>query len=121
MAISIIFFLLLIAFSLWVLQVCQWNVSIGLLIVLVLTFIVVVALLITRPFVFSGKDANNIILYGTYLLSSGALFSIPIDTFKEQIFAGKMPAIVKKILIYYLTYSIILLILITIEALKLKS
>lgn len=111
---------LLLVFSYKLLVAANWKVSFGLYIVLALDLLLILMFNITRPFVFSSKDANNLILYGAYLATAGALFSILTNVFKKEIFSGEMPSAVKSILIWYLLYSALLLILISIEAYGLR-
>lgn len=113
--------LVLLALGYWWLKVSKLP-SKGLLASLIIDFIVILIIIITRPFIFSGFDANNIVLYFIYLATAGALFSVPVGSYKDQIVKeGHMPAVLKKILLAYLAYSILLLVLIVLEAFKLRG
>lgn len=118
---SILFFLILLILGYWWLQASSWKVPTAVTILLALDVIVIIGFLIVRPFIFGDVDANNIILYGIYLITAGALFFIPVTAHQEQILKGKMPSVVKQILVSYLIFSAIILIFITVEAFRIRS
>ena len=114
-------FIILIALAVWWLQASNWHVATAVGILLGAVLIFTLGFLITRPFAFGQTDANNIILYGIYLITAGALFFIPITEHKDELMKGKMPVIIKQVLFSYLAYSAILLVLIIIEAFKIRG
>ncbi|KKM63213.1 hypothetical protein LCGC14_1513750 [marine sediment metagenome] len=114
-------FIILVALAVWWLQASNWHVATAVGILLGAVFIFTLGFLITRPFTFGQTDANNIILYGIYLITAGALFFIPVTEFKDELLKGKMPVIIKQVLFSYLAYSAILLVLIVVEAFKIRG
>jgi len=114
-------FIILVALAVWWFQASNWHVATAVGILLGAVFIFTLGFLITRPFTFGQTDANNIILYGIYLITAGALFFIPVTEFKDELLKGKMPVIIKQVLFSYLAYSAILLVLIVVEAFKIRG
>ena len=118
---SSLFFIILIALGVWWLKVSNWRVAMAVGILLGAGLIFTLGFLITRPFIFGQTDANNIILYGIYLITAGALFFIPVTEFKDELLKGKTRTVIKQILLSYLAYSVILLVLIAVEAFRIRG
>lgn len=121
MASSILIFLILLAFSFFTFKESDWKITDGLKVMLAITFIGTLYVISARPFIFDGKDANNLILGGIYLMIAGAIFSIPIAVFIEDVLKGIIPPKLKKVIIFYISYSLITLIYIILEAMSYKS
>ncbi len=118
---SSLFFIILIALGVWWLKASNWHVAMAVGILLGAVLLFTLGFLITRPFIFGQTDANNIILYGIYLITAGALFFVPVTEFKDELMKGKTPPVIKQIFLSYLAYSVILLVLIAIEAFRIRG
>jgi len=118
---SSLLFIIFIALGVWWLQASNWHVDMVLRILVGLVLILTLGFLITRPFTFGQTDANNIIFYSIYIITTGALFIIPVTEFMDELMKGKMPTVLKQILLSYLAYSVILLVLIAVEAFRIRG
>lgn len=89
---------------------------------MIIDLLLILAILIIRPFVFDGKDANSVILYIIYLATAGAMFSVPVAALRGQIIKERnMPKELKQVVISYLAFSTLLLVFIVFEAFSLRG